>query len=125
MQKDGFWGILEISALIQTEIIELEPDAENTLNVGDTVRITLRENRTTGYVWRIELTGDDILEITGDSYVSDPNPHMADGVGGTRYFTFYALAPGEASVELASMRDDEIGRTAVYRVVIPVVGPEE
>ena len=89
------------------------------LIVGEIRLIVLDENRTTGYIWYWEFSGDDILEIISDEYRQDPAPPLMDGVGGTRYIGVKAVAPGEAVIEMTCKRsEDEVSQTRTYKVVV-------
>jgi len=70
---------------------------------GDTLRVELAENPTTGYRWAIDRTDERIVELAGSEY--QPAPSSGVGGGGLRTFTFKALRPGAARVELKYWRE--------------------
>jgi len=89
------------------------------LEVGEEALIYLHENPSTGYRWYYEITGNGVVELVSDRYISDPNPKGWDGVGGSRYITIKAVTPGEASIEMICKRaDDEIAETRAYPIVV-------
>lgn len=59
----------------------------------------LPENPSTGYHWNIDFySGDHYLEPVGTYYESSNNDPMIVGAGGTRYFHFRALNPGQSTI---------------------------
>ncbi len=78
------------------------------MSVGDSVKVELDGNPTTGYQW-LEAKSDEAGDLYDLSiiYKSDANPTGMSGVGGTYFITITALAPGEASVKLEYRRDWE------------------
>ena len=83
-----------------------------TLNVGDTIRVSLRSNRTTGYSWaeNKEKTDAKVLKSDGGSYETNPHPEGMVGVGGVETWTFTALAPGKTEIVLGYARPWEKGK---------------
>lgn len=83
-----------------------EPDAvltesttEAVVEVGDEIDVRLRENASIGNDWRVvEEPDGTLLELTEHGYGPD-DPQTA-GSGGTRVFSYRALAPGEAELTL-------------------------
>jgi predicted secreted protein len=78
-----------------------------TLAVGDTIKVVLEGNPTTGYGWTAALTPADsgIIQQVGEpTYVPDSVPSGIVGAGGTYTFTFKALAVGQVSLKLAYAR---------------------
>lgn len=63
-----------------------------TMGPGDVLRVTLRENRTTGYFWSIATNDEAILTPIGEpDYVVESD---AIGAGGVVTYQFEAVAPG-------------------------------
>ena len=89
----------------------------NVLSIGDTVQITISENRTTQYRWFLTFYDDDILELVSDKYAQNANFFGADGVGGKHVITFLAIAPGETTVEVA-LKEFEDGDAADSRTYV-------
>jgi len=71
-----------------------------TLAAGDTLRIELAANETTGYFWVLDESLDQsILQQVGESeYVGEPDP--APGSGGTDIWTFEAVGAGTTTLTL-------------------------
>ena len=89
---------------------------EFTVEVGDTIKVVLAGNVTTGYSWAADLSAEDaaLLEQVGEaeySPVSTDEPIA--GSGGTATLTFKALAKGEADLVLTyAQQFDEQGEPA-------------
>ena len=83
-----------------------EADNEKTieLRVGDSVRVSLPENATTGFRWGIDQLDAQIVEMVG----SEPHyPGGAVGAGGEVTFTFKAKTPGTGDLTLKYWRHFE------------------
>jgi predicted secreted protein len=95
-----------------------------TLAVGDTVRIVLKGNPTTGFGWAADISGDDavIVQQVGEPiYVPDAVPAGIVGAGGTYTFTFKALAPGEATLRLIYERSwEDVPPLETFAVTVKV-----
>lgn len=78
---------------------------ELNLKIGEVLRLTLPENRTAGYAWRIEQTGAPVCSKIHDAYIppsGDPATHV--GSPGTHEWRFRADTAGEASIEMQLVR---------------------
>lgn len=73
-----------------------------TLNKGQTLKIELDENPTTGYVWQLK----GILDSNSLKLVKDEYKVASDklGAGGKRIFIFNALGRGECAIEILLAR---------------------
>jgi inhibitor of cysteine peptidase len=83
-----------------------ETDHDRTIDIaaGDTVRISLPENATTGYRWAIDRVDDDVIEAVGSE------PHYAGnavGSGGNVTFTFKGRKSGSGEIVLKYWRHFE------------------
>src|SRR5882762_9822764 len=83
-----------------------ETDNERTIDIaaGDTVRISLPENATTGYRWAIDRVDDDVIEAVGSE------PHYAGkavGSGGDVTFIFKGRKSGSGEIVLKYWRHFE------------------
>jgi inhibitor of cysteine peptidase len=125
----GAWLVHSASAVPHAQAAEAakammsltETDNGRTIDVrlGDTVRITLRENATTGYRWAIDRLDADLIEATGSE------PHYVEnkiGVGGTVDFTFKGKKAGTAAVVLKNWRhwEGDSSVTSRFRVTLHV-----
>ena len=87
-----------------TSLTEADNDRTLDLAVGDTVRISLPENATTGYRWAIDRLDDDVIEASG----SDPHyPADTPGSGGRMAFTFRPKKSGSGEIVLKYWRHFE------------------
>jgi inhibitor of cysteine peptidase len=91
-----------------------EADNDRTLDVavGETVRIRLPENATSGYRWAIDRVDADVIEAAG------PDPHYAAnavGSGGEVAFSFTPTKTGAAEIVLKYWRHFEGDRSVQKR----------
>ena len=89
------------------------------LRSGDTLRIELEENPTTGHRWAAEESDDRVLLLQKDDYVLEEHP--AIGQGGTRVLVFEARAVGATSVRLKHWREWEGDASIIDRLGIEIV----
>jgi len=88
--------------------ILIERDHHNmTFNakVNDTITITLKENPTTGYRWKLDNVNEKILLLQDSKYSIYPNSGV--GGGGIRNFTFTARSPCRTEIHLSLKREWE------------------
>ncbi len=76
-----------------------------TLAVGDSVRVMLESNPTTGFGWSVSSLDKNVMENADNSYVSGclGEPEVA-GCGGHELWTFTAAAQGSTALEMAYSR---------------------
>jgi inhibitor of cysteine peptidase len=85
-------------------LVEADNGRTVELRVGDTVRVTLAENATTGYRWAIDRCDEDVIEPLG----SEPRyPSGAIGSGGEVTFSFQGKKAGTGEVVLKNWRQWE------------------
>lgn len=80
-----------------------------TRRVGDQIAVELRENPTTGFVWRVDPSDEHITQIATEF---TPAGGALLGAGGTRIFVFRLEKAGEATISLALKRAWQEGETA-------------
>jgi len=76
-----------------------------TLNVGDTLQVTLQGNPTTGYQWEVSSVDTSILKMSGEPQFTPASP--AVGSGGNVVFLFDAIAAGQTKLEIIYHRPFE------------------
>jgi inhibitor of cysteine peptidase len=81
------------------------------LQVGQTVKIDLEENPSTGYTWQWECDTPEAVELVGDDYVQGGEEDMV-GAPGMRSFRFKALAPATATISFTYGQDWDGGQQA-------------
>ena len=85
------------------------------------ITLSFDANITTGYEWTAEILNGDAVEIdeAGSGYVSDPNPDMLAGVGGTHYFKLNALKSGMSLIRFVWTRGgDEVADEVLLQIVV-------
>ena len=93
-----------------------------TVRPGDTVRIKLRSNRTTGYSWAMTGKLDEkVLKSEGNEYKVDEHPAGMVGVGGSDVWTFQALAAGKTEIVLGYARPWEKDKEPAQAFKLTVV----
>jgi inhibitor of cysteine peptidase len=70
--------------------------------VGEQVQVTLKENPTAGYGWKVASLTPGVLELEGSRFSLPAGTGV--GGGGRRTFTFRAAAGGRAVLELELRR---------------------
>lgn len=91
-------------------------DERLAVRVGEEVAVTLEENRTTGYSWRLEIPAA-LLEMIGEEHSRSSD---RAGAGGTVTFRFRASAPGEGRLVAIYERpwEHEPVRRHDWRIVV-------
>lgn len=107
------------SMTIQT-LTEADRGQQVDLAPGQTIRILLPENPTTGYRWAVVESDTSVIELEQDDY--GPNQGGAVGGSGQRSFTFRALGPGRAGLQLSLRREWEsnVPATAQFDATVNV-----
>src|SRR4051812_38446438 len=80
-----------------------QTDNETTaeVHIGDSVRINLPENATTGFRWAIDRYDEQLFEVVA----TEPRyPKDSIGAGGYVSFTFRAKNPGSGEIALKNWR---------------------
>jgi inhibitor of cysteine peptidase len=88
-------------------------------SVGDTLRLEIGENPTTGFRWQRD-DQDELLESSGDRFA--PPEGSAAGAGGTRILSFRAVGAGRTRLEL-SMRqawEPTVPPSETYEVFVEI-----
>jgi inhibitor of cysteine peptidase len=90
------------------------------VSVGDYVEVTLAENRTTGYRWNLQETGEPVCDLVDDEFIpSGESP----GANGNRRWRFKVIRAGAAAVEMLYLRPWE-SAPSVRRFGILIRGSE-
>ena len=93
-----------------------------TVRPGDTIRIKLKSNRTTGYSWAMTGKLDEkVLKSEGNEYKVDEHPAGMVGVGGNDVWTFTALAAGKTEIALGYARPWEKDKEPAQAFKLTVV----
>ena len=87
---------------------------------GETVRVKLRSNPSTGFSWSLGPIEDGFFEIDSE-FIADPHREYEAGYGGNAIWKFKAERSGETEISLTyarSWEDDRPARTFNLHVVI-------
>ena len=89
---------------------------------GETVRVKLEANHTTGYSWSVASVDKSILEVGDEGeYMSNPHPEGMVGVGGNEVWNFKAIAAGETEISLVYVRPWEKNEAPAMSFKLKVV----
>ena len=92
-------------------VVTLRTEANGTsvtLQPGQTLKVTLPSNPSTGYSWQIASLPE-CLESAGESEFESEAEEGVVGAGGTETLTFEAVEAGDAMLELEYRRPWETG----------------
>jgi inhibitor of cysteine peptidase len=95
-----------------------------TLSVGQTLKIALPGNVTTGYQWQVAETYAEVLSPDSPfgGEVTDPHAPGMVGVGGTSAWRFRAVRPGTVTLTFTYARswerDTPPAETATYTITV-------
>lgn len=82
-------------------LVVTQAPAQVRLAPGETIRITLSTNRTTGYSWRARVTGDRAaVAVSRGVYTAPQVPEGMVGAPGTTTWTVRAVGDGTAVVNI-------------------------
>jgi inhibitor of cysteine peptidase len=94
------------------------PPADIVSSPGKQLTLALEANHSTGFQWELAKDPDSsVVTLAGTAYEQEPN--AAPGAGGKEIWTFDAVGPGWAKIELVYRRpweDMAPARIAVYSV---------
>ncbi|UCG09973.1 MAG: protease inhibitor I42 family protein [Dehalococcoidia bacterium] len=114
--------ILALTLVTGCGSAETYSDAEQAIDIGvnQEFTIALNSNPTTGYSWQ-ESYDESVLELVDKSYRpgAEAEPEVV-GAGGTEYFQFKALQPGETELVMTYKRgwEEEYLEQLVFTVNI-------
>ena len=94
------------------------------LRVGDTVKLVLDTNPTTGFSWtKIDKVDSSILKLEKNEYKQNANPGRLVGVGGATTIVYRAVKPGTAKIDLTYMQpwEPDSKFNTDYTVTVKVV----
>lgn len=77
---------------------------------GGSVTVTLKSNRTTGYVWDYAYVNgqeDEVVSFESDNYVPDKTEPGIVGAGGNDVFVFTAVGEGTEIIKFSYLRPFE------------------
>jgi len=89
-----------------------------TTQVGEKLRITLPENRTTGFKWKVSGGCDPFLKQESDLFNAPTGP---PGAGGERVWIFAVQAKGKCELRFAytrSWEDTATGKVLTFPITV-------
>jgi inhibitor of cysteine peptidase len=100
------------------QILIDENDSDKTFvaRLDDIIMITLKENATTGYRWKVDGIDEKIILLENSQYSMHANSSV--GSGGTRTFTFRPRSTGSVKVHLSLKREWEKGIHPIRQFVV-------
>jgi len=87
------------------------------LFVGDSFRVQLSENPTTGYRWQLRSDGAPTLRLVRDSFEAPGSP---PGSGGMRYWIFAAASAGSVALNIELRRSWQPQAISTFDVTVSV-----
>jgi inhibitor of cysteine peptidase len=87
------------------------------VTLGDSIRLQLSENPTTGYRWHLRKDGAPTLRTLEDSFEASAS---APGGGGIRYWIFAAEQAGAAALSLDLRRSWQPQPVSTFTIAISV-----
>jgi len=101
------------------ELTSKDSGSEQSLAVGQQLRITLDANPTTGYLWAVDAVPDQ-LEQSGEPEYSSESGAM--GAGGTDVWTFVGKSAGKGTLKLKYWRSFEptVAPVETFEVTVDV-----
>jgi len=101
------------------ELTSKDSGSEQTLAVGQQLKITLDANPTTGYLWAVDEVPDQ-LEQSGEPEYSSESGAM--GAGGTDVWTFMGTSAGTGTLKLKYWRSFEptVAPVETFEVTVEV-----
>ncbi len=115
----GLFACKQQSKVLQT-VESSKLTGQMKVKLGETVKINLRSNASTGYAWDLGHKLDkNVLEFTERVFVEDENPGMMVGVGGIETWSFKGLKKGKAFVHMVYARGDQDPKEEkIYEVTV-------
>ena len=111
------------SATTVQVLTEMDNGKTIELSTGQTLKITLTSNPSTGYSWEKVSGEETVIKPIGEpAFVSDPNPSGAVGVGGKTTFTLEAAGMSdETTLKLVYHRPWEKDTLPIQTFEVKVV----
>jgi inhibitor of cysteine peptidase len=83
------------------EVLEKDCGQAFDLAIGDELHLTLKENPTTGFRWRLQEASVQVCRAVEDQFETTTHHY---GGGGVHWWRFEAIASGQATIELTYVR---------------------
>jgi len=90
-----------------------------TLKTGDTLRIELKSNPSTGYAWSTDnKIKPKVIKELGREFVQDKKSAGLIGAGGTDVWSFVAIKKGETYLHFVYSRQEDVNKEKFYKVSV-------
>jgi predicted secreted protein len=83
---------------------------------GEAFEISLPENQSTGFRWKVTAAGEPVARITDDTF----QPARAVGGAGTHHWRFQTTRTGEAEIRMILQRSWEASGHAAQSFTLPI-----
>jgi len=94
-------------------------DKEITASIGDTVKIEMASNVTTGYKWEQACKiKPNVLEFVNSEYIENKHATGMVGVGGKEIWTYIAKEKGEIYLYFKYQKGEESGKEKYFQVIV-------
>ena len=94
-------------------------DTADIITDKNSFSVSVDENPTTGYRWNQKIADESIVKLAKDDYIAPQSNGMV-GAGGTRAFTYTAVAPGKTTIVLNYERSWEKSPIKTLTVAVEV-----
>jgi inhibitor of cysteine peptidase len=106
------------NALSDITLTETDRGRSITVARGQTIRISLPEAPTTGFLWKIEQSNAGVLELLSSDYTPPTGPGV--GGAGTRFWSLLPKATGTVRVTAKHWRPSEGEQSVVDRFEVTI-----
>lgn len=128
--RDRLWLLVLVSLLLLLmagcgpkgkglQLKEENSGQKVTLEVGQTLTLTLKSNPTTGYQWQVRDLDEAVLKLSNYEYRADTP--ITIGSGGVDVWSFEAQASGQTTLRLEYVRPWEEGKEPIQTFSVEVV----
>lgn len=116
-----FLGILSLIINVGCAAKSITPPAGAEVS-EDTLTVTLEENPTTGYLWKLVIGTEGILKLQSDTYTPTKTSDQVVGSGGNHSWVFKGVSKGETVLTFKYFRpwekEDTATETRTYTVTV-------
>ncbi len=105
-------------------MIELDANANESevdVPVGQTITLTLPENRTTGHRWQVTAGGEPVCTLSKEEFQAAGN---RPGQGGSHTWQFRVEQPGTAAIKLIYGRSWDTNAEPAQTFIVYIRGTE-
>jgi inhibitor of cysteine peptidase len=104
--------------LAELTLMQSDNGKSVTVRPGEVVCISLYENPSTGFRWKLEHADDQVLHLLTSDYISDSSARV--GGGGQHVWKFMAGKNGEVRLTMKHWRSWEGDKSAIERLDVTI-----